>query len=91
MGEREPGAPKQWGKAAVVAACAVILVVGYLTWRHFRATTRARSEKIMLAVLPFENLTGDPWKPNNSWLADDPIAMVGLSGDERPRNLGVGL
>ena len=27
MGEREPGAPKHWGKAAVVAACAVILVV----------------------------------------------------------------
>src|ERR1700746_836583 len=27
MGGREPGAPKHWGKAAVVAACAVILVV----------------------------------------------------------------
>ena len=44
MGEREPGAPKHWGKAAVVAACAATLVVaGYMTWRHFRATTRARS------------------------------------------------
>src|SRR5260221_715964 len=31
MGEREPGAPKHWGKAAVVAACVVILVVaGYM-------------------------------------------------------------
>src|SRR5690242_20846750 len=39
MGEREPGAPKHWGKAAVVTACAAILVVaGYMTWRHFRAT-----------------------------------------------------
>src|SRR4029077_5602969 len=46
MGEREPGEPKDWGKAAVVAACSVILVVaGYITWRHFRATARARSEK----------------------------------------------
>src|SRR6201981_1243336 len=26
IGEREPGAPKHWGKAAVVAACVVILV-----------------------------------------------------------------
>src|SRR5579871_8710 len=61
MGEREPRTPKHWGKAAVVAACAVIFVVaGYVTWRHFRATAQARSEKIMLAVLPFENLTGDP-------------------------------
>src|ERR1700746_2057042 len=59
MGNREPGAPKHWAKAAVVAACAVILVVaGYMTWRHFRTTAQARSEKIMLAVLPFENLTG---------------------------------
>src|ERR1700739_2629691 len=49
-GEREPGAAKHWGKAAVAAACAVILVVaGTMTWRHFRATARARSEKIMLA------------------------------------------
>src|SRR6201998_2797296 len=41
LGEREPGAPKHWGRAAVVAACAVILVVvGYMTWRHFRATAR---------------------------------------------------
>src|SRR6202008_2062501 len=66
MGEREPRAPKHWGNAAVAAGCAVILVVvGYMTWRHFRAA--ARSEKIMLAVLPFENLTGDPSK---EYLAD---------------------
>jgi len=46
MGEREPGAPKHWGKAAVVAACVVTLVVaGYMTWRHFRATPRGRSGK----------------------------------------------
>src|SRR5216684_5937766 len=39
MGEREPGAPKHWGKVAVAAACTVILVVvAYMTWRNFRSS-----------------------------------------------------
>jgi TolB-like protein/DNA-binding winged helix-turn-helix (wHTH) protein/Flp pilus assembly protein TadD len=88
MGEREPGAPKHWGKAAVVAACVVILVVaGYMTWRHFRATARARSEKIMLAVLPFENLTGDPTK---EYLADGLTEeTISELGRLKPEQLGV--
>ena len=87
MGEREPGAPKQWGRAAFVAACAVILVVGYMTWRHFRATARARSEKIMLAVLPFENLTGDPTK---DYLADGLTEeTISELGRLKPEQLGV--
>jgi TolB-like protein/DNA-binding winged helix-turn-helix (wHTH) protein len=88
MGEREPGAPKRWGKAAVAAACAVILVVvGYMTWRHSRATARARSEKIMLAVLPFENLTGDP---NKEYLADGLTEeTISQLGRLNPEQLGV--
>src|SRR6266436_9953304 len=88
MGEREPGAPKHWGKAAVVAACVVILVVaGYMTWRHFRATARGRSEKIMLAVLPFENLTGDPTK---EYLADGLTEeTISELGRLKPEQLGV--
>jgi TolB-like protein/DNA-binding winged helix-turn-helix (wHTH) protein len=88
MGERELGAPKDWGKASVVAACAVILVVaGYVTWRHFRATARARSEKIMLAVLPFENLTGDPTK---EYLADGLTEeTISELGRLKPEQLGV--
>src|ERR1700756_743123 len=88
MGEREPGAPKHWGKAAVVAACAVILVVvGSMTWRHFRTTARARSEKIMLAVLPFENLTGDP---NKDYLADGLTEeTISELGRLKPEQLGV--
>src|SRR5579864_5127134 len=88
MGEREPRIPKYWGKAAVVAACAVILVVaGYVTWRHFRATARARSEKIMLAVLPFENLTGDP---NKDYLADGLTEeTISELGRLKPEQLGV--
>ena len=88
MGERESGTPKHWGKAAVVAACAVILVVvGYMTWRHFRTTARARSEKIMLAVLPFENLTGDPTK---EYLADGLTEeTISELGRLKPEQLGV--
>jgi TolB-like protein/DNA-binding winged helix-turn-helix (wHTH) protein/Tfp pilus assembly protein PilF len=86
MCEREPRAPKHWGKAAVAAACAVILVVvGYLTWRHFRVA--ARSEKIMLAVLPFENLTGDPSK---EYLADGLTEeTISELGRLKPEQLGV--
>src|ERR1700756_2616706 len=86
VGEREPRAPKHWGKAAVAAACAVILVVvGYMTWRHFRAA--ARSEKIMLAVLPFENLTGDPSK---EYLADGLTEeTISELGRLKPEQLGV--
>jgi hypothetical protein len=57
-----------WFKAAVVLASVVILVgAGYLSWRHFRAITLPKPERIMLAVLPFQNLTGDP---NKDYLAD---------------------
>ena len=64
--QREIG-PRRW-KAAVVLMSAVILVGGgYFSWRHFRAITPPKSERIRLAVLPFQNLTGDP---NKEYLAD---------------------
>jgi TolB-like protein/DNA-binding winged helix-turn-helix (wHTH) protein len=63
-----PNEEKRWRKAAVVGASAVLLViVGFTSWRYFRAMTPPRSQKVMLAVLPFENLTGDP---NKEYLAD---------------------
>jgi TolB-like protein/DNA-binding winged helix-turn-helix (wHTH) protein len=63
-----PKARRHWGKAVVVGASAVLLVVvGWASWRHFGGMTPPRSQKIVLAVLPFENLTGDP---NKEYLAD---------------------
>jgi len=57
----EPQIKPRWRKAAVVLGSAVILVGGgYISWRHFWAITPPKSERIMLAVLPFQNLTGDP-------------------------------
>ena len=55
----KPG--NHWRMAAIVSAFVVVLVpASYISWRSFRAAPPPRSEKIMLAVLPFQNLTGDP-------------------------------
>jgi TolB-like protein/DNA-binding winged helix-turn-helix (wHTH) protein len=66
--EMVPKAPGHWQKTAVVGASAVLLViVSFASWRHFGSVKLTGSQKIMLAVLPFENLTGDPSK---EYLAD---------------------
>jgi len=88
ISQREPRAPKHWRKAAVMGASAVIFVIAvYLSWRHFRDVTPRSSQKIMLAVLPFENLTGDP---NKEYLADglteETISQLGRLD---PNQLGV--
>jgi TolB-like protein/DNA-binding winged helix-turn-helix (wHTH) protein len=75
-----------WWKAAVALALVVILVgAGYISWRHFRSTTPPR--KIMLAVLPFQNLTGDP---NKEYLADGLTEeTISQLGRLNPEQLGV--
>ena len=77
----------RWWKAALVIASVVILVgvVGYISWRHFRATPLPR--KIRLAVLPFANLTGDP---NKEYLADGLTEeTISQLGRLNPEQLGV--
>jgi TolB-like protein/DNA-binding winged helix-turn-helix (wHTH) protein/Tfp pilus assembly protein PilF len=88
ISEREPRAARPWRKAAVMGGCAVILVVvGYMSWRHFRDVAPAGSKKVMLAVLPFENLTGDP---NKEYLADGLTEeTISQLGRLNPEQLGV--
>src|SRR6267154_2768275 len=76
----------QWWKAAAALASAVILVgAGYVSWRHFRSTSLP--QKVMLAVLPFENLTGDP---NKEYLADGLTEeTISQLGRLNPEQLGV--
>jgi TolB-like protein/DNA-binding winged helix-turn-helix (wHTH) protein/Flp pilus assembly protein TadD len=83
-----PRARRQQRNVAVVGALALILmVVGYMSWRHFRPGTTPRSEKIMLAVLPFKNLTGDP---NKEYLADGLTEeTISQLGRLNPEHLGV--
>src|SRR5467141_5296191 len=88
ISEQEPRAAKPWRKAAVMGGCAAILVVvGYMSWRHFRDATPPSSLKIRLDVLPFQNLTGDP---NKEYLADglneETISQLGRLN---PEQLGV--
>jgi TolB-like protein/DNA-binding winged helix-turn-helix (wHTH) protein/Tfp pilus assembly protein PilF len=79
--------PRRW-KAAVFLTSAVILVGGgYFSWRHFRAVTPPKSERIRLAVLPFQNLTGDP---NKEYLADGLTeGTISQLGRLDPEQLGV--
>jgi TolB-like protein/DNA-binding winged helix-turn-helix (wHTH) protein/Tfp pilus assembly protein PilF len=86
--EAVPRVPRQWWKAAVVGASAVLLVVVCLgAWRYFGRMTPPSSQKIMLAVLPYTNLTGDP---NKEYLADGLTEQtISQLGRLNPEQLGV--
>src|SRR5579862_3121534 len=62
---QRPTRSQWWGAAFVLVSAVILVSAGYLSWRHSRSTPLAG--KVMLAVLPFENLTGDP---NKEYLAD---------------------
>ena len=83
--EAVPRAPRHRQNVAVVGASAVFLViVSVASWRAFGSMTPPTSQQIMLAVLPFENLTGDPEK---EYLADglteETISQLGRLDPER--------
>jgi TolB-like protein/DNA-binding winged helix-turn-helix (wHTH) protein len=86
--EHEPGPRKYSRKAAVVVVSAVVFaVIGYVSWRQLRDVTPQSSNRIMLAVLPFENLTGDP---NKEYLADGLTEQtISQLGRLNPKELGV--
>ncbi len=70
------------------AAVAFVLIVGITLWLwHSRRGTAQPAVKIMLAVLPFENFTGDPGQDYFSdGLTEEMISQL---GDLDPAHLGV--
>lgn len=81
-----------WRKGVILRVSAAFLVIicsiiGFVFWRHFTGIRPPTSRKIMLAVLPFENLTGDP---NKEYLADGLTEeMISQLGRLNPDQLGV--
>jgi TolB-like protein/DNA-binding winged helix-turn-helix (wHTH) protein/Tfp pilus assembly protein PilF len=71
-----------WWIAALLGV--LISVAGFVVWRHYRSTT---AQRVMLAVLPFENLSGDP---TQDYLSDGLTEeMIIRLGQLRPNRLGV--
>src|SRR5215471_18985032 len=65
----------------------VLSIGAYLVLRHFWPTGTFQGERTMLAVLPFENLTGDP---NQDYFSDGLTEeMITQLGRLDPRQLGV--
>lgn len=77
---------RRW--ALIVAAASLLLLViatGYWQWQHSRGS-RAQG-RIMLAVLPFDNLTGDP---EQDYFSDGLTEeMISQLGQLDPANLAV--
>jgi TolB-like protein/DNA-binding winged helix-turn-helix (wHTH) protein/Tfp pilus assembly protein PilF len=72
---------------AVLLGLFVIVFAGYLAWRRSRLEKPAGPARVMLAVLPFQNLTGDP---EQEYFADGLTEeMITQLGRLSPDQLGV--
>jgi TolB-like protein/DNA-binding winged helix-turn-helix (wHTH) protein/Tfp pilus assembly protein PilF len=72
---------------SVAVGIIVVLAAGYLAWRQFRPHAPSGPGRIMLAVLPFSNLTGDA---EQEYLADGLTEeMITQLGRLDPEQLGV--
>jgi TolB-like protein/DNA-binding winged helix-turn-helix (wHTH) protein/Flp pilus assembly protein TadD len=51
---------RSWWPVMVLIAFTLMVVAGWLWWRHVAQQREVVHAKVRLAVLPFQNLTGDP-------------------------------
>ena len=86
--EAAPSKSKSWRNRVIAAAPIFLLaLIGYFSWRHFQSTALPETGRVMLAVLPFQNLTGDPGK---EYLADGLTEeTISQLGRLNPEKLGV--
>ncbi len=79
-----------WWRKATIAISAAVIVLGLAAYRfgwHNAPASLAPSGKTMLAVLPFENLSGDS---NEEYFADGLTEeMIAQLGQLQPKKLGV--
>jgi TolB-like protein/DNA-binding winged helix-turn-helix (wHTH) protein/Tfp pilus assembly protein PilF len=78
---------RHWSLILGIPAVLLTLLAGYFMWSRARVGPQPSSERLMLAVLPFENLTGDPAQ---DYLSDGLTEeMIGQLGRLDPEHLGV--
>jgi TolB-like protein/DNA-binding winged helix-turn-helix (wHTH) protein/Tfp pilus assembly protein PilF len=78
---------RRWSLFSGIAAILLTLAASYLLWSRARVRPQPTAERLMLAVLPFENLTGDP---GQDYLSDGLTEeMIAQLGHLDPENLGV--
>lgn len=77
-----------WRSATIaLAAVAIVLIAGFLWPRRSRTGPAEQTGRIMLAVLPFQNLTGDPAQEYVSdGLTEEMLTQL---GNLNPQRLGV--
>jgi TolB-like protein/DNA-binding winged helix-turn-helix (wHTH) protein/Flp pilus assembly protein TadD len=80
--------PQRAKSAIAFAAITALVVVGYVAWRQLYLRAHAsKPDRVMLAVLPFQNLTGDP---DQEYFADGLTEeMITKLGGLHPEQLGV--
>jgi len=81
-------ATSRWRRAALaVGAAGLVIAVGYAAWSLLITPPTTNDRRIMLAVLPFQNLTGDP---EQQYVCDGLTEeMIAHMGGADPSRLGV--
>jgi FimV-like protein len=78
---------KRWTIPAVIVVILILGLAAYVEWSHLRARAQASNGRAMLAVLPFENLTGDA---SQDYFSDGLTEeMITQLGQLDPQHLGV--
>jgi len=82
------GWPVRLLRAGVAVIILVVLVgAGYFGWRSFRPHAKSPTGKVMLAVLPFDNFSGNP---EQDYFSDGMTEeMIAQLGNLDPQRLGV--
>ncbi|HEV3469364.1 MAG TPA: winged helix-turn-helix domain-containing protein [Pyrinomonadaceae bacterium] len=79
--------PRRSGVAAALAALSILSLVSFVLWRQAGRRAAPAGGKVLMAVLPFENLSGDPSQDYFSdGLTEEVISRL---GGLRPERLGV--